>query len=393
MRFIKSQKVSQQSVESALKQIIDPVSGKSLPSSGRIESLMVSKEGQVILTLLGQAGNQDSDERLRYEVEQTLQSIKKIGNVSVILTAHSERPTVPASPEPQKRVSKGDGLAAESSKPNPSAPQTGPQMLNPPDIKNMIAIASAKGGVGKSTLAINLAVALAKQGLKVGVLDADVYGPSLPTMTGTVDADPEQTEGGKLKPIEAYGLKLMSIGYVSDVDAPMVWRGPVVMSALTQMIKDVDWGELDILILDTPPGTGDIQLTLAQRVQLSGAVIVSTPQEVALADVRRGVAMFRKTNVPVLGIVENMAWFEDPVSGNRSYLFGEGGARKLSEALEVPFLGEVPLAQAVREGGDNGQPVGSSGSSLAEVYSALADRVLGELSVTQMPAAPEIVFE
>ena len=165
------------------------------------------------------------------------------------------------------------------------------------------------------------------------------------------------------------------------------------MSALTQMIKDVDWGELDILILDTPPGTGDIQLTLAQRVQLSGAVIVSTPQEVALADVRRGVAMFRKTNVPVLGIVENMAWFEDPVSGNRSYLFGEGGARKLSDALEVPFLGEVPLAQAVREGGDNGQPVASSGSSLAEVYSELADRVLSELSVTQMPAAPEIVFE
>ena len=257
----------------------------------------------------------------------------------------------------------------------------------------MIAVASAKGGVGKSTVAINLAIALSKLGLRVGVLDADVYGPSLPTMTDTVEANPSSTPSGKLKPIEAMGLKLMSIGYVSDIDAPMVWRGPVVMSALTQMMKDVDWGELDVLILDTPPGTGDVQLTLAQRMKLSGAIIVSTPQEVALADVRRGVAMFRKTEVPVLGLVENMAWFEDPVSQNRTYLFGEGGARRMAEVLEIPFLGEVPLVQKIREGGDSGQPAAAEDVASAEVFRTLAEGVLERLSKSESKPAPEIIFE
>lgn len=392
MRFIKSQKVSTKSVESALSAVSDPVSGMSIHESGRIDSLMVSPSGDIVLTLKTTAERREADEKLRYEIEQTLSAVKKVGKVSVILTAHSDQPSRPAPATGQHRVMKGDGLASEGAKPA-VAPAQAATVLNPPGIRNVVAISSAKGGVGKSTLTINLAVALAQQGLRVGVLDADVYGPSVPTMTGTVEADPKANPQGKLIPIEAFGLKLMSIGYVSDIDAPMVWRGPVVMSALSQMLKDVDWGELDILLIDTPPGTGDIQLTLAQRVQLSGAVIVSTPQEVALADVRRGAAMFRKTNVPVLGIVENMAWFEDPLSGNRSYLFGEGGARKLADALEVPFLGEVPIAQPIREGGDGGVPVAVNDERLSGVYSGIADRVMSELSRINLPAAPEIIFE
>ena len=188
-------------------------------------------------------------------------------------------------------------------------------------------------------------------------------------------------------------MKLMSIGYISDVDAPMIWRGPIVMSAITQMLKDVQWGELDMLIIDTPPGTGDAQLTLAQRVSLSGAVIVSTPQEVALADVRRGVAMFRKTDVPVLGIVENMAYFEDPVSQNRTYLFGEGGARRMAETLDVPFLGEVPLLQAIREGGDTGKPAALSEGTSSAVYADIAQQVRAGLEGVSVPVGPEIVFE
>ena len=393
MRFIKSQKVSTKSVESALEAVSDPVSGRPVLESGRVDYLMVSPVGDIVLTMTATPQSLEADERLRYEIEQRLLGLKKVGKVSIVLTAHSDHPSKPAPPSGQQRVVKGDGLAEKGAVPKPATSQPQAAVLDIPGIKRLVAISSAKGGVGKSTLSINLAVALARQGLRVGVLDADVYGPSLPTMTGTVESDPKANAEGKLAPIEAHGLKLMSIGYVSDIDAPMVWRGPVVMSALTQMLKDVDWGALDILLIDTPPGTGDIQLTLAQRVKLSGVVIVSTPQEVALADVRRGAAMFRKTNVPVLGIVENMAWFEDPVSGNRSYLFGEGGAKKLAESLDVPFLGEVPIAQAIREGGDTGIPVASADSGLAKVYSDIADRVMSELSVTETPVAPEIIFE
>ncbi|MAK60745.1 MAG: hypothetical protein CMK09_07180 [Ponticaulis sp.] len=396
MRFLKSKLPSSKSIESALRAVSDPASGKPLPDSGRIDSLIVSPKGDVALALSGSAETQDQDERLRYEVEQIVSNQPKVGKVSVMLTSHSDAPApraAPAQPASSgtRRVEKGSGLASDRSGPAPGG--AAPSTLEIPGVKNIIAVASAKGGVGKSTLALNLAIGLAERGLKIGVLDADVYGPSIPTMTGTVEASPTANDKGKLIPIEAFGLKLMSIGYVSDVDAPMIWRGPVVMSALTQMMKDVDWGELDLLILDTPPGTGDVQLTLAQRIKLSGAIIVSTPQEVALADVRRGVAMFGKTGVPVLGIVENMSWFEDPVSGNRSYLFGEGGARQLADKLEISLLGEVPLVQGIREGGDNGLPAASDSETVREVYLGIADRMLEALSVQTLPPAPEIIFE
>lgn len=390
MRFFKSTRPDAELVSEALKSIADPATGTPVTEAGRIDQLLVTKEGDVTITLYGAPQTLERDERLRYEVEQAVGALKGINSVRVMLTAHSETPAPSAG---QQRVTKGADLAGKStSKPAPAVTAKS-GTLDIPGIKHIIAVASAKGGVGKSTLSLNLAIALRDQGLRVGIMDADVYGPSLPTMTGTVESHPGKGDGGKITPVEAFGMKLMSIGYISDVDAPMIWRGPIVMSAITQMLKDIHWGELDVLIIDTPPGTGDAQLTLAQRVSLSGAVIVSTPQEVALADVRRGVAMFRKTDVPVLGIVENMAYFEDPVSQNRTYLFGEGGARRMAETLDVPFLGEVPLLQAIREGGDAGKPAALSEGTSSAVYADIAQQVRAGLEGVSVPEGPEIVFE
>ena len=400
MRFFKSNRLTTGDVEQMLEKLVDPSSGKGLMSSGRVDDILVSEHGEVTLALLADASKTEENERLRYEVEQSLCSAKGVSNVRVILTAHSQAPNTHTHPEqaaPPKpgtrRVQKGANLSGDAQAQMQPAKARPEATLALPGVRHIIAVASAKGGVGKSTLALNLAIAIQKQGLKVGLLDADVYGPSVPTMTGTVNVSPEYGEDKKLKPVEALGLKLMSIGYISDVDAPMIWRGPIVMSAISQMMKDVDWGELDVLIIDTPPGTGDAQLTLAQRVALSGAVIVSTPQEVALADVRRGVAMFRKTEVPVLGIVENMAYFDDPVSQNRTYIFGEGGARRMADTLNVPFLDEIPLLPGIREGGDNGLPVACDDTKGAEVFAGLARAVMSALSETGQKPAPAIIFE
>jgi ATP-binding protein involved in chromosome partitioning len=223
-------------------------------------------------------------------------------------------------------------------------------------VAQAIAVASAKGGVGKSTVAVNLACAFAALGLKTGLLDLDVYGPSAPTLLGVGDKKPEMGGDRVLEPIDAWGLKTMSIGYLVDATAPMIWRGAMATSAVRQMIDEVAWGELDVLLLDLPPGTGDVQLTLVQRVPLAGAVIVSTPQELALADVRRGLAMFEKTRAPVLGVIENMAYFED-ATGQRTHIFGEGGARRVAAEAGAPFLGEMPIDVALRESADAGAPL------------------------------------
>ena len=387
MRFFKSSRLSEDSVRQTL------TNHGVAPE--RVDSLLVQENGNVTLALLATPAELEAAERDRYEIEQVLRGIKGAGDVRVILTANNATGTSETPPASgTQRVRKGANLSGSvKAQTDPSRASPG-NILSLPNVKNIVAVASAKGGVGKSTTALNLAMALSQMGLKVGVLDADVYGPSIPTMTGTTDTQPEYTEEKKLKPIEALGLKLMSIGYVSDVDAPMIWRGPIVMSAISQMMKDVDWGELDLLIIDTPPGTGDAQLTLAQKVSLSGAVIVSTPQEVALADVRRGVAMFRKTNVPVLGIVENMAWFEDPASGNRTFIFGEGGARRMAETLSIPLLGEVPLLPEIRAAGDAGHVDSqTSGSRQSELYAEIAERMLNELANAAPEAQPKIVFE
>lgn len=273
-------------------------------------------------------------------------------------------------------------------------------MPNRPDIagiRSIVAVASGKGGVGKSTVATNLTLALSALGLRVGLLDADVYGPSLPRMM-SIRGKPQSKDGKTLIPLENHGVKCMSIGFMVDEDTPTIWRGPMVMSALEQMLRDVAWGELDILVVDMPPGTGDAQLTMAQRVPLTGAVIVSTPQDIALLDARKGLNMFRRVDVPVLGIVENMSYFLCPHCGERSEIFGHGGARHEAERLGVPFLGEVPLHLSIRVAGDAGTPIVAaepeSPHSLA--FAAVADAVWQDVAARLGEGRrkfPNIVFE
>jgi ATP-binding protein involved in chromosome partitioning len=265
-------------------------------------------------------------------------------------------------------------------------------------VRHLLAVASGKGGVGKSTVAVNLAAALVRLGLRVGLLDADVYGPSVPQMTGA-RAEPRQV-GGKLQPLEAWGMKVISIGMLVDEAAPMIWRGPMASSALNQLLNDVAWGSaeepLDVLVIDMPPGTGDIQLTLAQRVALSGAVVVSTPQDVALIDVRRGVSMFEKTRVPILGVIENMAYFPDPSTGEPIAIFGRGGARATAETLGVPFLGEVPIDPKLREACDEGRPyvVEAPESPASRALMAAAEQIAARLDEgAGLKPAPRIVIE
>ena len=257
-------------------------------------------------------------------------------------------------------------------------------------VRNFIAVASGKGGVGKSTVAANLAIALAQSGARVGLMDADVYGPSIPLMFGVApDEKPRVTEDRKIVPLEKHGVKLLSMGFLVDPENAVVWRGPMASSAVRQFLNDADWGELDYLVLDLPPGTGDIQLTLVQTVPVTGAVIVSTPQPVALADARKGVAMFRNVDVPVLGIVENMAWFSPPDMPDRRYhLFGEGGAARLAVELDVPLLGEIPLEQDVREGGDAGQPavLRAPASAAARALVQAAERTAQQVSIRNASA-------
>jgi len=288
-------------------------------------------------------------------------------------------------------------LTAEAA-PRPAAPARAPQAqaAKPliPGVRAIIAVASGKGGVGKSTTAVNLALALAAIGRKVGVLDADIYGPSMPRMLG-ISGRPSSRDGKVLEPMTNYGIKCMSMGFLVAEDTPMIWRGPMVMSALQQMLRDVNWGELDIMIVDMPPGTGDAQLTMAQQVPLAGAIIVSTPQDLALLDARKGLNMFRKVEVPVLGFIENMSYFLCPHCGERSDIFSHGGAKKEAEKLGVEFLGELPLDIAIRETSDEGRPivVSQPESEHAKVYRAIATRIWEKVGGASERAAPRIVVE
>ena len=260
---------------------------------------------------------------------------------------------------------------------------TGEQVLNKeilPGVKNIVAIASGKGGVGKSTVSVSLAVALARTGARVGLLDTDIYGPSIPIMMGITEKP--EIRGEKLIPIVKYGVSLMSIGFMIAEDTPLIWRGPMVMKAVEQLLTDVEWGSLDYLLMDLPPGTGDVQLTLAQKVPLTGVVIVTTPQDVALLDVVRGISMFRKLDVPILGVIENMSFFRCPHCGERSDIFSHGGGEAASKKLDVPFLGEVPIDLKIREGGDAGRPVlvDDSESPQSKVFMNLAEQLVSRIS-------------
>ena len=365
-----------------------------------LESVSVGEDGRAVLVIQADPAAPEDAEARRIEAEGKVELISGVKSVSSVLTAEraSQAPAkevhlshAPAS----KRVRKGARLSDEAMQQG-NVPGSTPKS-SIPGISRILVVASAKGGVGKSTVSVNLAAAMAKAGMKVGLMDADIYGPSIPTMLGTVSAEPVTSpESGKLQPVEAFGMKTLSIGYLSDPDAPMIWRGPIVMSAITQMLNDAEWGTpaepLDVLIIDTPPGTGDAQLTIAQRVPVTAALIVTTPQEVALADVRRGAAMFAKTEVPVLGIVETMSWFEDP-AGNRHYLMGQGGGTATANALGLPLLAELPMLQAIREGGDSGKPAALSDKTTGQLFHELARRVAMGLDTLESKPAPEIVFE
>lgn len=305
--------------------------------------------------------------------EGEIANLPGIDTVKIVLTAHSDTPSAPKapSPPPPPRPAAGGG----GHRPLPVGPKGGSSDEILAGVGKVIAVASGKGGVGKSTVAVNLALALKAKGFSVGLLDADIYGPSLPVMLG-VDQKPD-TSGDKLLPLEAHGLKTMSIGYLAGGKTAMIWRGPMVMGALGQMLGDVDWGKLDFMIVDMPPGTGDAHLTLVQKAPLTGVVIVSTPQEVALADARRGIEMFERTEVPILGVVENMSYLEMP-DGERMEIFGHGGARKTAEEANVPFLGEIPLDITIREQGDAGIPIVISepDGALAKVFAQMAEQLL-----------------
>lgn len=338
-------------VLTALDRVLDPKSGKGLVTAGLVRGLTIGP---------GRAGfmlEVPSSETALYgpvhgEAQAALAAVPGVTKAQVVLTAEHDAPP-PA--EGVTRVRKG---ARVSEDPKAAAAPSA-DAARPAHVRRVIAVASGKGGVGKSTVSVNLATAFAQLGLRVGVLDADVYGPSAPRMLG-VDGEPA-FENGKLQPLEAWGLKVMSIGFLVDEGAPMIWRGPMASSAVRQMMNDVAWGSeaepLDVLVVDLPPGTGDIQLTLIQKMKIDGVVIVSTPQEIALIDARRAVSMFQKTGTPILGVIENMAFFTDPATGAPIPIFGSGGARAEATRLGVPLLAEVPLEIALREACDNGQPV------------------------------------
>jgi ATP-binding protein involved in chromosome partitioning len=357
------------------------VEGQSLTASGRLSEVVVDPSGRVMFSIAIDPAEAAVMERVRQGAENAVKALPEVSGVFASLTA--DRP-----------VQRGP---ATSPQPTPGRPANAPppraQAL--PGVRHVIAVASGKGGVGKSTTACNLALGLQALGLKVGVLDADIYGPSMPKLFG-LHGKPRVISGRILEPLDGYGIRVMSIGFLVEEDTPMIWRGPMVMSAITQMLREVAWGELDVLVVDMPPGTGDAQLTMAQATPLAGAVIVSTPQDLALIDARRGVAMFKRVEVPILGIVENMATFVCPHCGEASHIFGHGGARAEAQKLGVPFLGEVPLNMTIRETSDGGRPVVAvdPDSPQAQAYRTIARAVWDGLSGGQgARAAPRIVIE
>jgi ATP-binding protein involved in chromosome partitioning len=345
--------------------------GKSLAASGRLGGIVIN-DGKVICTISIDAQEAGAMEPVRAAAEAKIRALAGVSTALVGLTA-DKAPTRTAPTPPQARAT------------------SKPAAL--PGIKHIIAVASGKGGVGKSTTSCNLALGLAALGLKVGILDADIYGPSQPRLFG-LRGKPRMVGPRMLEPMERYGVKVMSIGFLIDDDAAMIWRGPMVISAITQMLREVAWGELDALVVDLPPGTGDAQLTMAQQTPTSGAVIVSTPQDLALIDARRGIAMFQKVDVPLLGIIENMSSFCCPNCGHISPIFGHGGARAEAEKLGVPFLGEVPLDMNIRATSDDGRPVVATDpeSHHAKIYKDIAAKVWASLDKAAKPA-PRIVIE
>jgi ATP-binding protein involved in chromosome partitioning len=378
--------IKKQQVRTALTHVLHPQFEKDLITLDLIEDLVV-QEKYVSFTIDLPEKNEQLDQELIKRCEEAVKKYVDKDAVTDITTA--------VNISKRRALEEAGFLESSGSGNNQQQAQDGPKekpIL--PGVKNIIAVASGKGGVGKSTVAVNLAVALARSGAKVGLLDTDIYGPSVPTMMNSHER-PNITTKKQLVPLEKYGVKFVSMGLLVDTDQAMIWRGPMVTSAVKQFMTDVEWGELDYMVLDMPPGTGDIQLTIVQQVPLTGAVIVSTPQTVALDDARKGVAMFNKVNVPVLGLVENMAYFTPPeLPDKKYYLFGEGGVRKLSERMGANFLGEIPIQQNIREGGDAGNPivVAEPQSDSAQSFIEISNRVIDQVAKRneEQPATEKI---
>ncbi|WP_368508279.1 Mrp/NBP35 family ATP-binding protein [Bradyrhizobium lupini] len=371
--------VTQQQVLDSLARIKSPRGGAL--TNANVLSAISAADGKVFFSINVDAAEARAWESVRAEAEAAVRAIPGVTTVMVALTAERKAGAAPPPPPTPSRGTPGvQPVHAHKPPPQGGAQSPMARQSEIPGVAAVIAVASGKGGVGKSTTALNLALGLRDLGLKVGLLDADIYGPSAPRLTG-LHEKPELNDERKMIPLKRFGLAIMSIGFLVEEETAMIWRGPMVMSAVTQMLRDVVWGQLDVLVVDMPPGTGDAQLTLAQNVPLKGAVIVSTPQDLSLIDARRGLAMFKKVNVPVLGIVENMSYFQCPQCGTKSDIFGHGGARHEAEKLGVPFLGEIPLHMAICATSDAGTPVVDSepDGPHAAIYRAIAGQVRDQL--------------
>ena len=335
-------------IEEALSKVVNPRTRADVLSGSQVRDIATSTEGRVRLTLIL---SPDDDATLARDVRQAVERVDGVTDVRVDVKDPSEMPK-PSAPAPTapKRAS----LPVMDQKPA-AARVAAPTPVSYPNLGKVIAVSSGKGGVGKSTVTVNLAIALAQLGKRVGLMDADIYGPNIPRMMGVNEAPPVADD--KIQPLEAFGVKLISLGFLIERDQPAIWRGPIVMKIITQFLRDVQWGQLDYLLVDMPPGTGDAQLSLVQATQVAGAIIVTTPQEVAVGDALRGAQMFERVGVPVIGVVENMSYFESPETGKPIALFGTGGGKRLADELGVTLLGEIPLYPPVMDGGDNGRPI------------------------------------
>ncbi|CAN7190657.1 iron-sulfur cluster carrier protein ApbC [Pararhizobium sp. LjRoot238] len=389
--------VTKEQVLEKLKGVLGPDMDGNIVDMGLVSDVFIS-DSKVYFSITVPAERARELDPLRAAAERVVKDIPGVKGAMVALTADRKAPSSSAPVQRPAAAPSHSGHAhAGPTHAAPGQRPAAPAKSGIPGVGAIIAVASGKGGVGKSTTSVNLALALKANGLRVGILDADIYGPSMPRLL-KISGRPQQIEGRMIRPMENYGLKVMSMGFLVDEEVAMIWRGPMIQSALLQMLREVAWGELDVLVVDMPPGTGDAQLTMAQQVPLAGAVIVSTPQDLALVDARKGLAMFRKVEVPVFGIVENMSYFIAPDTGKRYDIFGHGGARKEAERIGVPFLGEVPLTIGIRETSDAGTPVVACepDSEIARVYREIARKVWDQISAQKADtsrAMPSIVFE
>ncbi|MDL2408323.1 Mrp/NBP35 family ATP-binding protein [Rhizobium calliandrae] len=380
--------ITKEQVLETLRTVRGPDLEHNIVELGMVSDVFIS-DAKVYFSITVPAERAKELEPMRLAAERVIKELPGVKGALVALTADKKAGTgaSAARPAPAQPAAHSHAHAAPQQPPRAGK-------IGVPGVGAIIAVASGKGGVGKSTTAVNLALGLLANGLRVGILDADIYGPSMPRLL-KISGRPTQIDGRIINPMQNYGLKVMSMGFLVEEETAMIWRGPMVQSALLQMLREVAWGQLDVLVVDMPPGTGDAQLTMAQQVPLAGAIIVSTPQDLALIDARKGLNMFRKVEVPVLGIVENMSYFIAPDTGARYDIFGHGGARKEAERIGVPFLGEVPLTMGIRETSDAGTPLVASdpNGTVAGIYRDIAAKVWAQISNMPQRAAPTIVFE